>query len=166
MRSQESRHENCVHNRQVLPKKLPYFQSDLPTELDLAPRQVMTLLVIQEEKPVRICMYGAGDPANWLGDVCDSDVRSRCCKYFVPLKTAEEATDEFMESLTDDKFVYDNYRDLAALQWVVGDRRPRLPWYRRLAAFFFGKYVPAVPALPEPGFSEVADRELEDIWRE
>ncbi len=80
--------------------------------------------------------------------------------------TAQEATDEFMASLTDDKFVYDNYRDLAARQWVVGDRRPRLPWYRRLVAFFLGRYVPAVPGLPGPGLSEAVDRELEDIWRE
>ncbi len=164
--SQERRHENCVHNREYLPRKLPYSQSDLSTELDLAPRKVMTLLVIQEERPVRVCMYGAERPAEWSGDICDDDSISPTCKFFVPLKTVSEATDEFMSLLADDKYVYDSFRDLAALQWVLGDRRPRLPWYRRLASFFVGKYLPKVPVLPSPGASEEVDRELENIWRE
>jgi len=166
LRSQESRHKNCVHNREILPRKLPYSQSDLSTELDLAPRHVTTLLVIQEDKPVRICMYGADSPSKWSGDVCDDDGRARGCPYFTPLKTVVEATDDFMASLADDKFVYDNFRDIAALQWVLGDRRPRLPWYRRALALLLGKFVPSVPALPAPEAADEVDRELEDMWRE
>ena len=164
--SQERRHDNCVHNRVHLPRKIPYSQSDLSTELDLAPRKVTTLLVIQEDRPVRICMYGADDPANWSGDVCDDDSIAPTCKFFVPLRSAQEATDDFMALLADDKYVFDNLRDLAALQWALGDRRPRLPWYRRLVAFFVGRYLPKVPVLPPPGASEEVDRELEDMWRE
>lgn len=164
--SQERRHDNCVHNREHVPRKLPYSQSDLSTELDLAPRRVTTLLVIQEDKPVRICMFGAGSPAEWSGDVCDDESIAPTCKFFVPLRSAQEASDDFMALLGDDKYVYDNLRDLAALQWTLGDRRPRLPWYRRLVAFFLGKYLPKVPVLSPPGASEEVDRELEDMWRE
>lgn len=164
--SQERRHENCVFNKEIVPRRLPYSQSDLSTELDLAPRQVTTLLVIQEDKPVRICMYGADSPAEWSGDLCDDDSIAPGCKFFVPLKTVSEATDDFMVALADDKLVYERFRDLAALQWALGDRRPRLPWYRRLVAFLFGKFFPVVPELLLPGASSEVDRELDDLWRE
>lgn len=164
--SQERRHDNCVFNKEVAVRNLPYSQSDLSTELDLAPRKVTTLLVIQEDRPVRICMYGADNPAKWSGDVCDDESIAPTCRFFIPLRSAQEATDDFMSLLADDKYVFDNLRDLAALQWALGDRRPRLPWYRRLVAFFVGKYLPKVPVLPPPGASGEVDRELEDIWRE
>ncbi len=109
-------------------------------------------------------MYGADSPATWSGDVCDSDGRSCCCDHFVPLKTVAEATDEFMSSLLDDKFIYDNFRDLAALQWALGDRRPVLPLWRRLVKAVLGRFYD-VPAPLLPGISEAVDKELEDIWR-
>lgn len=164
--SQERRHENCVFNREILPRRIPYSQSDLLTELDLAPRKVTTLLVIQEDRPVRVCMYGADNPAEWSGSLCDDDSVAPGCKFFVPLKSVPEATDEFMASLLDDKHVYENFRDLAALQWALGDRRPRLPWHRRLVAFFLGRFFSRVPELLLPNASSEVDRELEDLWRE
>ncbi len=167
-KSQERRHQNCVHNREITPRALPYSRSDLRTELDLSPRVVTTLVVIQEERPVRVCTYGSEDPSTWNGDVCDSDSTSFPCKFFRPLQTPEAAAEQFMESLLDDKHVFDNYRDLAALQWVLGDRRPTLPWYRRLLAFFLGRCFPAPPAsLPSPPPGEtVDDPALEDLWRD
>lgn len=165
LRSQERLPENCAHSREVLPNKLPYSRTDLLTELDLAPRVVTTLLVIQEDKPVRICMRGADDPSSWSGDICGADGRACCRDHFVPVKTAATVAEEFMKSLEDDKFVYDNFRDLAALQWALGDRRPRLPWYRRLVVYLVGRFIPPVPKLPAPA-AEAVDKELESIWRD
>lgn len=168
--SQERLHRNCVYNQEHVPNGLPYSRSDLMTELDLAPRKVTTLLVIQEDRPVRICTWGlragkeAVDSVNWDRDVCDSDSVSASCSMFEARIGADEAYDEFMELLKDDKFVYENYRDLAALQWVLEDRRPRLPWYRRLLTWLFGKSNIAPFSLP-PGSSEKENKELEDIWR-
>ncbi len=163
--SQERRHRNCVYNQEHVPNKLPYSSSDLSTELDLAPRQVRTLVVIQDrDRPVRLCTYGCGDPANWDRDVCDDDGISATCGEFKARLGADEAYDEFMALLEDDKYVYENFRDLAALQWVLEDRRPRLPWYVRLFRHFFGKSSVA-PSLLPPGSSDKEARELEDLWR-
>jgi hypothetical protein len=168
--SQERRHRNCVHNQEHAPSKLPYSRSELSTELDLAPRKVTTLLVIKDDQPVRICTLGlcAGNSTagsvGWDRDVCDSDSISATCGMFKARTGADEAYDEFMELLKDDKFVYENYRDLAALQWVLEDRRPRLPWYRRLFAWLFGKPTIALGLLP-PGASDRESQELEDLWR-
>ncbi len=160
MLSRERRHHNCVYNREHLPRKLPYSLSDVTTELDLAPRRVTTLVVIQEDKPVRLCAYGCDAPADWQGNsraeenyVCDSDSVSADCSLFEPLLGPDEA-------------VYENFRDLAVLQWVLEDRNPRLPWYRRLLTFLFGGPVrpPETKLLP-PGASAEVDRELEDLWK-
>lgn len=165
MRSQERRHPNCVHNQEHVPNKLPYSRSDSSTELDLAPRNVTTLVVIQDrDRPIRLCTFGCGDPATWDRDICDSDDVSSGCKEFKARIGADEAYDEFMALLEDDKYVYEHFRDLAALQWVLGDHRPRLPWYRRLYSYFFGKSSIAPFALP-PGASDEVSRELEDLWR-
>lgn len=164
MRSQERLHRNCVYNKEHLPRKLPYSLSDPTTELEIAPRKVTTLVVIQEEKSVRLCTYGSESPADWSGDICDSDDVSAGCRLFEPLIGPDEAADDFMSLLKDDKYVYENLRDLAALQWALEDRRPRLPWYVRLKAFLFGKPSQPVGLLP-PGASEEVDRELENLWR-
>jgi len=113
-------------------------------------------------------MYGSESPSSWNGDVCDSDSKSYPCPLFRPLRNAESAADEFMESLLDDSHVFENYRDLAALQWVLGDRRPTLPWYRRLLVFLTGKFFPkAVTALPSsPPPDGAPDPALEDLWRD
>jgi hypothetical protein len=165
LRSQERRHLNCVYNREHVPSHLPYSRSDLSTELDLAPRQVKTLVVIQDrDRPIRLCTYGCGNPASWDRDVCDRDDISATCGEFKARLGADEAYDEFMALLEDDKYVYENFRDLAALQWVLEDRRPRLPWYARLWRSVFGKSSLAPLSLP-PGASDEENRELENIWR-
>jgi len=160
--SQERRHRNCAFNQEYLPRKLPYSQSDLPTELDLAPRKITTLLVIQDEKPSHLCMYGSDDPAKWPGDICDSDSTSSRCPMFVPRTSAAEARKEIEELLRNDAYVLENHRDLAALQWVTGTRSWRPSLWDRLWFWILRRKVPASPALGEA--SDI-DRELEDLWR-
>lgn len=166
MKSQERRHRNCAHNVEHVPNRLPYSSSDVPTDLDLAPRRVTTLLVVQDESPTYLCSLGSENPAEWSGTICDRDSFSDGCPYFVPRVSAEAATAEFRELLLDDGYVYEHYRDVAALQWVVEDRRPRPPWYvRLLRRLGLMRELSPLPASLPPGASEEVDRELENIWR-
>jgi len=69
-----------------------------------------------------------------------------------------------MELLSDDEYVFDNYRDMAAFQWVLSDRLHKMPlsWWETLILWFqvlLHRRARMVPPLPEP---ELTD----DLWEE
>jgi len=182
-RSQDRLHRNCVHNREHVGTRTV---SDGPEDgvpmrirggedvegLVAPDRRVrfgraVSLVVLREEpSSVRLCMYGAEDPALWAGEVCDSDEKAASCPMFSPSVRKEDAMAAFKELMRDDAYVYENYRDVAALQWVLEDRvhhhRPGL--LERLVHWFVArraKVPKPLPALPEP-----TDREMEDLWKD
>lgn len=117
--------ENCVHNHEHFPRKTG---PTVEIETELAPRVSVSLVMIRPDESIRLCMYGSEDPATWNGDLCHNDDTASRCKMFRPRVSMDEAKQEFINLLADDTFVYDNYRDIAALQWVIGDRVHSQPW--------------------------------------
>jgi hypothetical protein len=150
-------HQNCVHNYEHKPTgKFKYSRSH---DVAMSPRKQTTLLVIQEERPVRICMYGSNGK-DWNGDVCDRDEQASDCPWFKPARTEDEVGAEFDDAMSDVEFVFDNYRDVAALQWVLDIRdstdmseEPEHPvptsWLGRLWDWVRGpKPAPQLPPAP------------------
>jgi len=159
--SQERRHCNCLYNEAHQPSSVPYTRTQ-SEERDVAPRHQVTLVVVRPEEPVRLCMYGAEDAAKWEGNVCDTDEVSRSCPMFRPRVSAAEAKDEFLESVADDELVFEKYRDVATLQWVLGERVHEIPltWWDRLTLWFrvqLSKVVKPAPRLPPAELPK-------DIW--
>jgi hypothetical protein len=128
---------NCVHNyvHTPTPQKAP-----LPTEVELAPRVVSTLVVVEPQVPVRLCIYGSDKPETWNGDVCDADGTARECRHFEARVTEEQAMAEFEGLMADDSYVLDKYKDIAALQWVLEERifKTSLPLWGRLMLWIDG----------------------------
>lgn len=119
--SQDRCHRNCVHNHEQAPLK-PLQYSRTPVEHERAPRQSVTLIMIEDPKPLRLCMYGSHNPATWEGDICDNDAKARDCKWFDPKVKLQEAEEKFNELMSDDAYVLEHYPDIAALQWVLDTR--------------------------------------------
>jgi len=152
------RPHNCTFNHEHTPTQR---KPDVPTEMELAPRMTTSLVVIQPDSPVRLCMYGSEDPAAWNGDICDRDDMARQCKWFQPRVTEQQAIDEFGALMADDDYVYENHKDVAALQWVLDERVARVPlsWWDRLLLWIDGfarrfarpKRLPQAPDEPVPG---------------
>lgn len=160
-RSQERLPHNCVHNEEHLPPRLEAGPK-VPVEEEVAPRQQVTLVVLNEPRPIRLCMHGADRGEKWRGDVCDDAETARQCPYFKPAKDVRAARDEFMDSLADDEHVFNHYRDVATLQWVLGERVHSYPlaWWQRLwlaVHLFFIRVVKPTAALPAP-------RVPDDLW--
>lgn len=158
--SQERLPKNCVFNYEQIPTG--YYEKSRSIDVDIAPRSSVTLVVIQPEAPLRLCMYGAEDPSKWLGDVCDKAETARGCGWFKPKTSVDEAKDEFVSLLADDEYTYDNYRDVATLQWVLNDRvhKKALSMWERLVIWIYSFFIrvrPPVPQLPE---GEIPD----DLW--
>lgn len=133
----------------------------MDTQFEIAPRKQVTLILLKDESSVHLCMYGAENPSSWTGDVCESDQVARACAMFKPRVGLDEARASFLESLVDDEFTFNNYRDVATLQWVLGERVHEYPisvWERFL--FWIRKtfWRPSPPNLPSSHFRP------EDLW--
>lgn len=114
---------------------------------DIAPRTQVTLMVLQEDKPIGLCMYGSEDSSKWPGNICDDKETAASCPLFAPKMTVLASQEEFLGKLADDTFVFDNYRDIAALQWVLGERvhNHALTWWERLVFWYRSKSIRMLP---------------------
>jgi hypothetical protein len=163
-------HQNCVHNYEHKPAgKFKYSKSH---DVALSPRKQTTLLVLNEDQPVRICTYGSQGPqaGSWNGDVCDNDEKSSACPYFAASQTEEEAGAEFDELMKDVEYVFDNYRDVAALQWVLdvrgpGEAEPPPPsLLERIFAWFRPKPALLPPAPADDEAVTEPNPDLKGLW--
>lgn len=174
--SQDRLHRNCVYNYEEEPRPVYSSQekghslkvkNDLfSPEREVGPSHSVSLVVLQEPSPVRLCLYGSEDPITWEGELCDSDNKSKSCKWFRPKKDRKQAILEFEELLHDDKYVFDNYRDIATLQWVLDNRihSTRPSFFELIKIWFliiFSRSKP--PALPP---RPILNEELEEIWKD
>jgi len=149
--SQDRKPCNCEHNyvdsgeRSSRAMKLS-LGPKVETEEEWSPRVQRTLMVIQDPKPIRLCTYGSDNPEKWNGIICDTDDVARACPYFNPSVDRKAAQDEFMDKLADDEFVFDNYRDMATLQWVLGERihDRGLSWWDKLVFWISDKFSRSV----------------------
>jgi len=159
--SQDRLSRNCTYNHEVLVHPVKSRISDTHDLGEARPiASARSLIVLQESRedtPVRVCLYGCKDPAEWLGELCYTKEKAESCGWFKPSKDLAEAEKEFDLLLSDDAHVYENYRDMAALQWVLEDRihkyRPGL--LERIWRWFIrSRSIPA-PKLPPP-ISEIS----------
>jgi len=152
--SQQRAHANCVFNHRHDPPPSSTAAAPRDEDLPMVPRRHVTLVVLRDDSAVHLCMYGAEDPARWAGDVCDDDATARSCKLFKPSVDMDQAKSEFLDLMADDEYVFDNYRDVATLQWVLGERVHGMPlsWIERLGFWFrskLSKPSKQTPLLPQ-----------------
>ncbi len=157
-------YHNCVHNYEHKSKPLPYSVSDRPDTGMTPARKVLP--VLSPEPTIHICMYGSKS-GEWNGDVCDAlDVRAPDCPWFKRRTGEQEAGEQFDGLMSNVRYVFDNYRDVAALQWVLDIRdpaeiqepEPELPLWKRIVRWFASALSgePPVPQLPPPSDEEPA----------
>lgn len=126
--SQERKHLNCVFNEVHQTSALSYARTQA-IEMPVAPKEQATIVVFQNKNDglTHLCMYESNDAKNWQGLTCDSDEVSSSCSMFKPRTNVQDAKQEFLNLLVDDEYVFDNYRDVATLQWVLGERIHDVP---------------------------------------
>lgn len=113
--------DNCIYNHTHFPNPLIPRPPDL--EFKLAPRKQHTLVVIDNnDKPIRICMHGSENNETWNGDICDTVSHASSCPKFASNFSEKESQDQFHALMLDDEYVYENHRDIAILQWILGVR--------------------------------------------
>lgn len=73
-----------------------------------------------EEVEIGLCTYGAD--GDWNGNICDDEETALACPVKKLLHTKEDVKRNFEKSLEDEVIVAHQYKDIAALQWVIGDK--------------------------------------------
>jgi hypothetical protein len=117
--SQKRVHANCTYNLEITSTN---HKDESKFEYDIMPRKVHITVLNNPPTPIRLCMYGSEKIDEWPGSLCDSDLISAKCPYFKPKISFKEAEKSYLELLKDDKYVFDHYKDMATLQWVLNYR--------------------------------------------
>jgi hypothetical protein len=151
---------NCKYCESHVTKPLIYDHEPV-AEYELYPTHVSTTFVVNPKPgPISLCMYGAENPAEWKGDICNNEV-AKGCKLFVPCLSIQEAQEQFNELMNDDDWVLKHHNDIAILQWILDNRIVHdLTWLDRFLIWIKSKFVkpdPFIPQLPPPDIPE-------DFW--
>ncbi len=136
---------NCLYNLSWESRN--HVEDDLEKYVELAPRKVSTLIVLNKPSPIRVCGYGSDDLTKWNGDICDTKEVSSKCPYFLSVTTKAEATKRFDDLMLDDRWVMDNHPDLANLQWVLENRKPGIEKNVSLLKRYFIAFTHSVAEL-------------------
>lgn len=122
---------------------------------------------LSENDSIKICTYDIGNSLEWNGDICDNDEISKSCPLFKPRISVEEARAEFEEFMIDDKYVYDNYRDIATLQWTLKTRtNDFFSFITYIYVWFLMLFVKTKKQKPEKFQSSNLEFLVDDIWSE
>ena len=122
---------NCVHNYRYSTveadpdhnyKHLVEWPEEEPGQNDVNPKEV------------GLCMLNADNPEEWGGVICDDIETAQDCPFFQAKFNREDIESEFEDELEDDKIVAHNYKDIAALQWMIGEKVYSwdLRWYQSI----------------------------------
>lgn len=86
-----------------------------------------------EHGQTRLCLYGVENPEEWPGNICDTKSKAETCPFFQPKYDKQKIIDDYLEDLQDPTKVAHEFKDIAALQWVLEERAIdwNYPWYQR-----------------------------------
>jgi len=118
---------NCVHNERHTFTTYEYGEDGEPT--------------VAVENEIGLCMYGADNPEEWPGKICDDVKTAQECPLFQGKYDKEDVKEAFHEKLEDDVYVAENFKDIAALQWVVGEQASEMPMALPQRAWFSFLYL-------------------------
>lgn len=110
-------------------------------------------ILIEAEKTgatIRLCGYGCDSSENWNGIICEDVNTAKKCPMFELKKTKEQVEAEFEEELSDLENLATNYKDIAALQWVLDEKGITIPltWWQRFKRKFSTTDLPGRMAAP------------------
>ena len=124
---------NCVHN---------YRYSTVDADTDHNYRHLVDWPEMEqqddeESREVGLCMLNADNPEEWGGVICDDEETAQNCPFFQARFSKEDIESEFESELEDDKVVAHNYKDIAALQWMLGEKVYSwdLKWHQKMKVF-------------------------------
>lgn len=118
---------SCVHNH-AQPLDARKIVDGSPNESYNRVSQGPGLPVVQT---IGLCMYGASNPEDWNGTICEDPIDAKRCPYFTPKASKAQLLEEFRTQIRDPEWVQASMPEAAALMWALS-QPVDLPWWRRL----------------------------------
>jgi hypothetical protein len=81
---------------------------------------------------IGLCMLGAENPEEWLGNICEDPIDAQRCPYFDPSASKESIYRLFRENVLDVEWVRAHMPELYGLLWTLDTRGPNLPLWKRI----------------------------------
>jgi hypothetical protein len=127
----------------------PYRHAPYP-ESPLADTKQLPALVAENCGEVRLCGYGSEDAENWEGILCEDANTAKKCPMFELKRSKEQIEEAFEEALADAEVCARDYKDIAALQWVLDAKGLpiQLSWWQRFKQKFATTDLPGRMASP------------------
>jgi hypothetical protein len=70
-----------------------------------------------------LCMYGAENPEQWPGNICEEPIDAQRCPLFVAKTTREALRKQFEEQIRDSEWVRVNMPEVHSLLWVLANEQ-------------------------------------------
>jgi hypothetical protein len=87
-------------------------------------------------------MLGAENPEEWPGNVCDDVSTAKSRPFFEVRHQEDELREEFEEEIQDVSVLASDYKDIAALRWVLnGEVDSHFTVWSKIRLFFFRLFV-------------------------
>ena len=123
-----------AHKR--LPKLCAYYY---PHPLDTRPNvlgepNTRQNCVYKDAPTIGLCLYGASNPEDWQGTICDDPIDAQRCLNFTPTHTIAQVWLEFTTQVSDPIWLKCNLPEAYGLLWVLTEtfNEALVPWWKRL----------------------------------
>lgn len=129
--------ERCIYNRRNPLDERRLHEGDVNDGFN----RVTSCPGVAVTKHIGLCMYGASNPEEWPGDICEDAIDAQRCPKFQPARTKEQILEEFTLQLRDFDWVEQNLPEVYTLMWVADSSVTTfhdnpLPWWVRLWWYF------------------------------
>ncbi len=120
---QEKLPHRCVHNhRQPLDSRRTVNGEPNPNYNRISNKELPVL------QTIGLCMYGAENPDDWKGTICEEPIDAQRCPLFESKVPKEILEQEFGEKLKDIEWVRANLPEVNGLLWAISSEQlPEAP---------------------------------------
>jgi hypothetical protein len=123
--------------------KYQYFKREYQEKFSCKPENCIHNYRHEEDgEEIGLCMLGAENPEEWPGNVCDDVSTAKSCPFFEVRHQEDELREEFEEEIQDVSVLASDYKDIAALRWVLnGEVDSHFTVWSKIRLFFFRLFV-------------------------
>lgn len=111
----------CRHNhRQPLDHRKTVYGDKNPTYNRIAVGRDDEGKGLPVMQTLGLCMYGAENPDDWRGDICEDPVDAQRCSVYNPIVSKKVLYDAFVKGVQSEEWLQKNYPEILGLVWVLG----------------------------------------------
>lgn len=111
----------CRHNhRQPLDHRKTVYGDSNPSYNRITSAKDVSGKGLPVAQTIGLCMYGAENPDDWRGDICEDPIDAQRCNIYNPLVSKKVLYDAFVKGVRSEEWLGTHYPGILSLVWVLG----------------------------------------------